>query len=488
MAVVVDVDGKRLDLRKKFQELFGFRRLRPGQREAVEAAISGKDTLVVMPTGSGKSLCLQLPTRALRGTTVVVSPLIALMKDQADALRERGVEVAELHSGVPADFQRQAAERLAAGLSEFVYTTPERLAKPEFLEELRRVRIDLFVVDEVHCISQWGHDFRPEYAMLGNAVTSLGRPPVLALTATATPEVIEHILSRLDIADAEIVHTGYYRPNLHLEARAVEHENERRAELLAVLRSLEGPGIVYTATVKGVEELAAWHLAQGFELGTYHGRGRARERAEAQDRFMSGETRVLLATNEFGLGIDKPDVRFVIHHHMPGSLESYYQEAGRAGRDDEPSRCVLLYQDGDKKLQRYLQARRLPSVDDMLNGHHALARLTESGGPIGLAELLAISPLRKTRMQQVLRLFHERGIVSGQGAGPFELLRPEIGLEDFQRTHDRIRDREERDPLRVQQMVEYASTRTCRWAHVLRYFENDELEGDTCGHSDRCAP
>ena len=475
------------DVRQKFAEHFGFRRFRPGQARAVQAAIAGRDTLVIMPTGSGKSLCFQLPALALPGTTVVVSPLIALMKDQADALAQRGVTVAVVNSTLSADRRREAEAAIAAGDVEFVYTTPERLADPSFRALLKGIPIDLFVVDEAHCVSQWGHDFRPEYLALGAAIDELGRPPVLALTATATADVIDDILAQLRIPAADVVHTGFARDNLDLAVVPVAGEAERRAELLRSLRETEGTGIVYTATVKAVGDLTRYLDGQGLTIAAYHGRMKPADRAASQDRFMRGDLKAMVATNAFGLGIDKPDIRFVIHHHLPATIEAYYQEFGRAGRDGLPSRCTLLYDPADKALQRFFQAGRYPDANDLVNVHHALKRLAGAPEPSTLAELQAISPVGKARLKVVLALFAARGITREAERGRIVLLAPDLTPEDLDRAGRAYRDRGAADRLKQHQMVEYAELRTCRWAYLLRYFGQDDAPA-ACGHCDRCAP
>jgi ATP-dependent DNA helicase RecQ len=475
-------------LSRKLRQHFGFRRFRPGQARAVQAAIEGRDTIVVMPTGSGKSVCFQLPALELEGTTVVVSPLIALMKDQADALREKGKSVVSINSTLKPLEESEALLEILGGRVEFVLATPERLASPDFRNVLSRIKVDLFVVDEAHCASQWGHDFRPEYLALREAIDAIGRPTVLALTATATPSVIDDIRRQLGIADAEVVHMGVDRPNLRFEVEKVRGEDEKRAAIVRILGEVQGTGIIYTATVRAVDGLAEFLRSRGFEVGAYHGKLSARARGVIQDRFMGGDLPIMVATNAFGLGIDKPDIRFVIHHHAPGTIEAYYQEAGRAGRDGLPARCVLLHDPTDKALHRFFQAGRYPTGEDLVNAHHALKRLANEADSPTFEKLASLSPVPRTRLKQALNLFKSRCVVEEKG-GELRLLDPDLTPDGLARLAGDYRERNERDLLGQQRMAEFAQTSACRWSYVFDYFGRDEEEESpalACGHCDNC--
>lgn len=354
---------------------FGLTAFRPGQREVIAAVLDGRDVLCVMPTGGGKSLCYQLPALCLPGITIVVSPLIALMKDQEDQLRRLGIAAAALHSGIDLPEQRERLAAVARGDVRILYVAPERLRSPRFLELAKRSRISLLAVDEAHCISEWGHDFRPDYARLGWLRQQLGSPPTIALTATATDVVRRDIAVQLRLSDPAVFIRGFDRPNLFYGVTMTSGRHQKHRRIAEILSESPGPAIIYTSKRKDCEEVA------GFLRGTcqrrvsvYHAGLPAMQRREAQDSFMAGGTDVIVATNAFGMGVDKADVRAVVHHSLPGTLEAYYQEAGRAGRDGNPARCELLFSFADRYVQEYFIDNEYPepplvaSVLELLRG------------------------------------------------------------------------------------------------------------------------
>jgi RecQ family ATP-dependent DNA helicase len=337
--------------------LLGLSTFRPGQKEAVQAALDGRDALVVMPTGGGKSLCYQLPALASTDLTVVVSPLIALMRDQCARLTDLGHPAVMLASG---EDNQSALEQLRNGQATVVFAAPERFASTAFRSAIKQRKLALFVVDEAHCVSEWGHDFRPDYLRLASVIAELGHPPTMACTATATPKVAEEIVARLGLRDAERVRSGFDRPNLSFDVLPFDGEGSvarKRATLVAGLKDPENrPGVVYCGTRKSTEEMAALLQSEGLSTAAYHAGMPADARTRAQNAFMGGDADVVVATNAFGMGVDKADVRSVWHWALPSSLEAYYQEAGRAGRDGQPARAVLLASRSDLgRLVRFIR-------------------------------------------------------------------------------------------------------------------------------------
>jgi ATP-dependent DNA helicase RecQ len=410
------------------------------------------------------------------------------MKDQVDKLQELGIDAAQVNSTLSSREESEVLEEIQKEQREFVFVTPERLAQPGFLETLKTNRIDLFVIDEAHCVSQWGHDFRPSYLRLREAVEALGNPPVLALTATATPAVVDDVLRQLGREDMQVISTGVFRDNLRLEVIRAAGDESKLGHLARLLSEIEGSGIVYTSTVKDCEAVTEHLEGLGFEVARYHGRLGGRERHLSQDRFMAGELKAIVATNAFGMGIDKPDIRFVLHYSMPGSLEAYSQEAGRAGRDGEPARCVLLFQPEDKNTHVFFLNGKYPKREHFEAVYRALERVGADREPVTVAEIhdrARTVPQNKVRV--VLALTKDLGLVDEPEPALFRLLRPGLGGEELEGMARQYEQRAEADRDRLRRVLLYAQTALCRWKAILDYFgESQALEGDRCGVCDNC--
>jgi ATP-dependent DNA helicase RecQ len=489
------IDAHMLELGKR---RFGISAFRPGQALAIRNVLAGIDTLAIMPTGAGKSLCYQLPALELPGVTLVVSPLIALMKDQHDKLEQLDIEVLRLDSTLSPRDEAAALARLSENRPCIAYVTPERLGEPRFRDRLASVRVALFVVDEAHCISQWGHDFRPAYLGLGEAVRALGKPPVLALTATAPPKVKDDILAQLQIHEASVIDIGLNRPNLRYHVIKASSERKKQALLLRLIEKQQGCGIIYAATVKTVDALADFLWSQGVECGRYHGRMRAKDRERVQSAFMDrSEPRLMVATNAFGLGVDKQDLRFVIHYNFPGSLESYYQEAGRAGRDGIPADCVLLYQPEDKRIQSFFLGGRYPTPEQTRAVAEALVHVT--GGNVATPETddhdpvfvsvkdiaeRADAPAKKARV--VLSFLKEVGFAAEAPGARFAPLHTEApSIDELARAASRYEQKRAQDRARLAAMLRYSQSHLCRTRLLVTYF--GYTDAPACGSCDNCA-
>ena len=465
------------------QKRFGIKRFRPGQKEVLESVFQGRSTLALMPTGAGKSLTYQLPALFFSRPVVVVSPLISLMQDQQGKAEDADITVEKLNSTNTTKEARAAAEDIEDGSAQLIYVTPERLQNQEFLASLKDAGgVSLLVIDEAHCVSQWGHDFRPAYLSIGDAREHLGNPPVLALTATATAEVSEEILKSLHAEDATRINNGTERENLFFSVHTSVNNEVKFSRILDMLGREEGTGIIYTASVRAADELYEFLTDHGMSTGHYHGRMKVRDRERVQEEFMEGRHKVMIATKAFGLGIDKPDIRFVYHFEFPDSLETYYQEAGRAGRDGKPCHAALLYRLEDKKIQNFFIAGRYPKTAELQSVYQVVA----DGGEAQTAEGIATAAnTGKRRTQVILHLLKEANVLCKEGDTYLLAKEQSPTAEALEELLNTYIDREAADKHRLEEMMHYAETANCRTQVIRTYF--DDEEGEPCRHCDNCA-
>lgn len=465
------------------QERFGYKKLYPGQIAAIQAILNGHDTLVVMPTGAGKSAIYQMAAFLMTGPTVVVSPLLALQRDQAQAIAAQDVgEAAIVNSQINSSEREAAFADFEQGKLEFLFLAPEQFNNPETLERLKTAKPSLFVIDEAHCISAWGHDFRPDYMRLGAVIDALDHPRVLALTATAAPPVRTEIVERLAMQNFEVIVRGFDRPNIWLAVERFEAEADQKSALIERVIRAEKPGIVYAATRNRTEEIAQALQEQGIQAGFYHAGMKKSDREATEANFLADQIDVLAATTAFGMGIDKPNIRFVFHANISDSIDSYYQEIGRAGRDGEAAQAILFYNPKDLNLRRFFGSSGGLETEQIEEVAIALQNQTEPVAPEAVHEQIGLS---KAKLKAALNLLAEIEAIETEPTG--EVSASEM-LENTDEATTAAIAAQERwqqfERSRLEMMRGYAEVRDCRRKYLLNYF--GEQFDPPCEHCDNC--
>lgn len=480
-----------MDPEEAIRKYFRFDAFRPGQDDIINAILAGEDVLVVMPTGGGKSLCYQLPALMKAGAAVVVSPLIALMKDQVDTLNSQGIAASFINSSLSPSEQRRVLQEVSAGKVKLLYIAPERFRDLRFTTALAAVDISYFAIDEAHCVSMWGHDFRPDYLRVGEEIGRLGRPPIAAFTATATREVRADIHTALHLKDPKQFITGFERPNLEFRVTQTNKDADKYANLSGLIEKYK-TGIIYCATRKKVEEVAekinAWDIAHV----SYHGGMDDAFRTEAQEAFLTGRADVVVATNAFGMGIDRSDLRFIAHFEMPGSVEAYYQEAGRAGRDGLPAVCDLFFRHNDRRVQEFFIEGSNPGKSLIVDLYTHLRQLSGDTLEVNvsindLSEKMEIGNTMAVGTALIHLSRHgyiERYDIPGKRIRGTRLLNSDLRPHDLQIDTDALAKKERRDRAKLESMLEYAQASDCRQVWILDYF--GESDTRPCGRCDHC--
>lgn len=474
---------KEPDILRVARENFGYESLRPGQEEAIGSILKNQDTLVVMPTGSGKSAIYQIAGWMMDGCVLVISPLIALQKDQVDSINstENDAEAVVINSTQRAAELRESIEKIEQGEGKYIFLAPEQLRKETTIETLQAANIKLFVIDEAHCISEWGHDFRPDYLQLGSAIERLGRPTVLAMTATASREVREEIVSRLGMRKPKILVQGFDRPNIFLRVDHYDTDDKKLEATIHRVRWAEKPGIVYVGTRKAAENIMRQLEEEGVRALFYHGGLKASDRHNIQEQFMSGEAEVIVATNAFGMGIDKANIRFVYHYDIGESLDSYYQELGRGGRDGEKAEAVLFFRSEDLGAASFKAAE---GKLDPVEAERVANVIAEQEGPVEPEEISEQVKLSERKLVTALHRLEDVGALDVLPTGQVQVCEDADLSEAARAAAEEQERRREIKKQRLRQMQEYADTSACRREHLLRYF-GDDFTGP-CNNCDNC--